>query len=71
MRINIVLDDKLVAEAIKLARVRVKREAVDLALRELVARHRRKNILHLVGQGLIARDDVQAVRAGMSRGARR
>ncbi|MBI2225842.1 MAG: type II toxin-antitoxin system VapB family antitoxin [Betaproteobacteria bacterium] len=33
MRTNIVLDEKLVREAMKLANVRTKREAVNVALR--------------------------------------
>ena len=72
MRTNIVLDDRLVAEAMKLTKARSKREAVDLALRELVNRRRRRNVLDLVGQDLIAPGyDVRAVRAGMHRGSRR
>ncbi|MGI8609723.1 MAG: type II toxin-antitoxin system VapB family antitoxin [Candidatus Dormibacteria bacterium] len=35
-RTNIDLDDELVASAMRLYRVRTKREAVDLALRQLV-----------------------------------
>ncbi len=71
MRTNIVLDDKLVAEAMKLSRAKTKREVVELALREMVVRRRRKNVLDLVGQNLIASNyDVRAVRAGMNRGAR-
>ena len=72
MRTNIVLDDKLVAEAMKLTQVQTKREVVELALREMVARRKRRNVLDLVGQDLIAPDyDVRAVRAGMNRGVRR
>lgn len=72
MRTNIVLDDRLMAEAMKLTKARSKREAVDLALRELISRRRRKNVLDLVGQDLIAPDyDVRAVRAGMKRGSGR
>lgn len=36
MRTNIEIDDRLVAEAMRLYRLRSKREAVDLALRRLV-----------------------------------
>jgi Arc/MetJ family transcription regulator len=36
MRTNIDLDDELVAEAMRRYRLRTKREAVDLALRQLV-----------------------------------
>jgi len=72
MRTNIVLDDRLVAEAMKLTRARSKREVVHLALRDLVNRRRRRNVIDLVGQDLIAADyDVREVRAGMKRGSRR
>lgn len=71
MRTSIVLDDILLAEAMKLTQVPTKREVVELALRELVARRKRKNVLELVGQDLIAPDyDVRAVRRGMNRGLR-
>jgi len=36
VRTNIVLDEKLVKEAMKLANVKTKREAVDIALRRFV-----------------------------------
>ena len=68
MRTNIVLDDELMADASKLTQLTTKREVVDLALRELVARRRRKDVLDLVGQNLIAPDyDVRAVRRNMTR----
>ena len=70
MRTNIVIDDQLVADAMKLSGVKTKREVVELALRRLVMSARRKDILDLVGQDLIAADyDVRAVRSRM--GARR
>ena len=72
MRTNIVLDDKLVADAMRLTEVETKREVVELALRELVARRRRRDVLELVGQNLIAPDyDVRAVRCNMNRTPRR
>jgi Arc/MetJ family transcription regulator len=37
-RTNIVLDDKLIKQAMRVSGARTKREAVDRALRELVAR---------------------------------
>jgi Arc/MetJ family transcription regulator len=49
MRTNIVIDDELIAEAMKLAGTNTKRETVDTALRELVAQHRRMSILELEG----------------------
>ena len=50
MRTNIEIDDEVMSEALHLTGVRTKREAVDLALRELVARHRRLGILELRGR---------------------
>jgi len=71
MRTNIVLDDKLVTEAMKLTQTKTKRAVVDLALREIVALRKRKNVLDLVGQDLIAPDyDVRVTRANMGRGTR-
>ena len=49
MRTNIVLDDKLVREAMKLAHVATKREAVQLALRRFVQNGRQKKLLDLYG----------------------
>lgn len=71
MRTNIVLDDRLVREAMRLSKVRTKREAVDLALRAYVARSRQRDILKLIDEELIAPDyDVRAVRRRMSRDTR-
>jgi Arc/MetJ family transcription regulator len=68
MRTNIVLDDELVAEAMRLYGVKTKREIVDHALRELVARHHQKKILDLVGEPLLDPDyDVGEVRRNMKR----
>ena len=50
MRTNIVLDDELVEEAFKHSDARTKRELVDLALREFVENHRRKDIRELRGK---------------------
>lgn len=50
MRTNIEIDDELIAEAMELFGLRTKREAVDYALRELVQRERRKEILDLFGK---------------------
>jgi Arc/MetJ family transcription regulator len=54
MRTNIVLDDKLVREAMKLAHVKTKREAVDVALRRFVMGARQRRLLALKGSGGIA-----------------
>jgi Arc/MetJ family transcription regulator len=50
MRTNIVLDDELVEEAFRHSNVRTKRELVDLALRELVANRKRRDIRELRGK---------------------
>lgn len=50
MRTNIEIDDEIMREVLRLTGLRTKREAVDLALRELVARHRRLGILELRGR---------------------
>lgn len=71
MRTNIVLDETLVSEAIQVSGARTKREVVDLALRELVARGRQRRLKDLVRRDLIDPTyDVRAVRRTMTRGAR-
>lgn len=50
MRTNIEIDDEVMREVQRLTGVRTKREAVDYALREVVARHRRLGILELRGR---------------------
>jgi Arc/MetJ family transcription regulator len=49
MATNLALDDKLVAEAKRLGRHRTKREAVNEAIAEYVARRRRRRIARLFG----------------------
>ena len=50
MRTNIVLDDKLIKEAFRYTSVATKKELIDLALREFVENHRRKDIRDLKGK---------------------
>jgi Arc/MetJ family transcription regulator len=50
MRTNIEINDQVLHEAQKLIGASTKREAVDVALRELVARHRRIGVLDLRGR---------------------
>lgn len=50
MRTNIEIDDGLMAEAQRIAGTATKKETVHLALRELVARERRRGILKLKGR---------------------
>jgi Arc/MetJ family transcription regulator len=65
MRTNIEIDDLLIAEAQRLTGTRTKRETVDLALRELVARHRQLGILKLRGR-VHWEGDLTLTRAGRS-----
>ena len=51
MRANIELDDEVVRQAMKLANVRTKREAVDAALRKFVQVGNQKKVLDLFGTG--------------------
>ena len=68
MRTNIVLDDELVAEAMRVSGARSKREVVRLALRELVQRHRQRELKTLRGRNLIDPDyDVTEIRRRMDR----
>lgn len=49
-RTNIVLDDKLVKEALKLTGLKTKKELVDYALRDIVRKKKRKGLLKLKGK---------------------
>jgi Arc/MetJ family transcription regulator len=50
VRTNIEIDDEVMREAQHLLGVSTKKETVDMALRELVARHRRLGVLDLRGR---------------------
>jgi len=56
MRTNIVLDEKLVREAMRLAKARTMREAVDIALRRFVQSGRQRKLLDLYGAGGLRKD---------------
>ena len=49
MRTNIVLNDQLVDEAMKLSHSRTKKEVIDLALQNLVAHLKRQDMKKLFG----------------------
>ena len=63
MRTNIEIDDDVMHEALRLTGMRTKRAAVDLALRELVAQHRRLGILDL-REGIHWEGDLDQSRRG-------
>jgi Arc/MetJ family transcription regulator len=50
MATNLALDDKLIAEAVKLGKHKTKREAVNAALQEYVKSIRRLGILDMMGK---------------------
>jgi len=65
MRTNIVLDENLVKEAMKLSRTKTKRELVNQALREFVASRKRLNLMDLAGKIEFAKDyNYKALRIG-------
>ncbi len=63
MRTNIEIDDDVLAEAQRLTGARTKRETVDVALRELVARRRQRDVLALRGR-IRWEGDLEVSRAG-------
>jgi Arc/MetJ family transcription regulator len=50
MRTNVVLDEELVQEALKLSGARTKKDVIDQALREFVENKKRRNLLDLAGK---------------------
>jgi Arc/MetJ family transcription regulator len=50
MRTNIDIDDTLMAEAMKFTQAKTKKEAVTLALEDMVRRHKQLGILELQGK---------------------
>lgn len=66
MRTNIVLDDQLVAQAMKYTKAKTKKELVALALQELVESRRRLNLADLQGKvQFVAGYDYKAMRKGV------
>ena len=65
MRTNIVLDDSLVKEALKLSRVKTKKEVVNQALKEFVENRKRLNLMDLFGKIEFAKSyNYKALREG-------
>lgn len=50
MRTNIDIDDALIGEVMKMANVKTKKEAVDLALKEFLKAKKKKNLFDLAGK---------------------
>lgn len=67
MRTNIVINDALLEEAFSVSNIKTKRELVDQALREFVARHKRKNLMDLYGSdGIDPNYNYKQARSGES-----
>lgn len=65
MRTNIVLDDRLVEEAVKISKAKSKREVVHLALKEFVENRKRLNLADLRGKVRFNEDyDYKKMREG-------
>jgi len=64
VRTNVVLNDELVSEAMKLSGLKTKRAVIEEGLRVLVDLKRRRSLLELKGANLLADDyDYKAARA--------
>lgn len=63
-RTNIVIDDRLIEEAMKVTGAKSKREAVDIALRQLVDRARAYRSLRKMKGRLRWEGDIEAWRTG-------
>jgi Arc/MetJ family transcription regulator len=61
MRTNIVIDEKLMKETLRLTGLKTKREAVELGLRMLVRLHKQEHIRRFRGK-LPWRGDLDAMR---------
>jgi Arc/MetJ family transcription regulator len=61
MRTNIVIDDKLIAEAIKVTGAATKKEAVELGLKALIQLKRQEQIRGMRGK-LKWKDDLERMR---------
>ena len=65
MRTNIVLDERLVKEAMKLSCTKTKKELVNQALKEFVENRKRLNLMDLAGKIEFAKDyNYKALRIG-------
>jgi len=56
MRTNVVIDDELINEAIRLSGLKTKKDVISFALNELVATRKRRNLLEIEGK-IMFRDD--------------
>jgi len=65
MRTNVVLDDKIVEEAMKISGAKTKKEVIAKALEEFVKMRNRLNLLDLEGKIVFHKDyDYKGLREG-------
>ncbi|MDD5009210.1 MAG: type II toxin-antitoxin system VapB family antitoxin [Syntrophorhabdaceae bacterium] len=65
MRTNVVLDESLIDEALRLSNAKTKKELIHKALQEFVDNRKRRNLLDLSGKIKFAkRYDYKAMREG-------
>ncbi|MEW6621797.1 MAG: type II toxin-antitoxin system VapB family antitoxin [Bacillota bacterium] len=65
MRTNIIIDDTLLSEALKLSRAKTKKEVIHLALEEYVRNNKKKNLIDLKGKICFSEDfDYKKMREG-------
>jgi len=69
-RTNLVLDEEILEEAVRVAGVKTYSRAVDMALRDFVRRAKARRILELAGSGLWE-GDLGEMRRDRSRRGRR
>lgn len=56
MRTNVFVNEELLKESMKLANVKTKKEAINLALKEFVENRKKKNLKELKGKVFFADD---------------
>ncbi|ADQ41010.1 Protein of unknown function DUF2191 [Caldicellulosiruptor acetigenus I77R1B] len=65
MRTNIFIDENLLKKVMEIAGVKTKKEAVEIALKEYLENHTRKNLLELKGKIMFDENyDYKRMRAG-------
>lgn len=65
MRTNIVIDDQLIEEAMRLSMARTKKELINHALEEYISNHKKKNLMDLKGKIEFDQDyDYKSMREG-------
>jgi Arc/MetJ family transcription regulator len=50
MRTNIVIDDQLIEEAMRVSKAKTKKDLINFALEEYISNHKKKNLMDLKGK---------------------